>query len=75
MLFEKSENTVISIEGMHCNHCKAKVEATLKGLKGVKKFQVSLENASAEVSYLPSKISPADIADAVTKAGFHADVK
>ncbi len=75
MLFEKSENTVISVEGMHCNHCKGKVEATLKALKGVKKFSVSLENASAEVSYFPSKISPVDIASAVTKAGFPSNVK
>ncbi len=75
MLFEKSENTVISVEGMHCNHCKGKVEATLKALKGVKKFEVSLENASASVAYLPSKISPADIANAVTKAGFPSNVK
>lgn len=75
MFFDKTENTVISVEGMHCNHCKAKVEAALKAVKGVKKFVVSLENASASVDYVPSKASPADIAAAVTASGFAASVK
>lgn len=75
MFFEKTENTVISVEGMHCNHCKAKVESTLKSVKGVKKFVVSLENASASVDYVASKTSPADIAAAITAAGFNASVK
>lgn len=75
MLFEKTEKTVISVEGMHCNHCKAKVENAIKAVKGVKKLAVSLESASAEVDYLPSKISPADIANAVSAAGFKASVK
>ncbi len=74
-LFEKPENVVISVEGMHCNHCKAKVENTLKALKGVKKVEVSLENESASVFYLSSKITPEEIASAVTKAGFPSKVK
>ncbi len=74
-LFEKPENTIISVEGMHCNHCKAKVENTLKALKGVKKAEVSLENACAAVSYLSSKITPDQIALALTKAGFPSKVK
>lgn len=74
-MFEKKLNTVISVEGMHCNHCKAKVEATLKSLKGVKKFDVSLENASAEIIYAEGKITPAEIASAITEAGFESAVK
>lgn len=74
-MFEKKLNTVISVEGMHCNHCKAKVEATLKSLKGVKKFDVSLETASASVVYAEGKITPDEIASAVTNAGFPSAVK
>ncbi len=75
MFFDKTENTVITIEGMHCNHCKARVENAIKAVKGVKKFAVSLENAEASVDYVASKVSPADIASAVTASGFKANVK
>ena len=74
-MFDKTENTVISVNGMHCNHCKARVENALKALKGVKKFQVSLENGSATVAYVAKKITPDTIASAITQSGFEAKVK
>lgn len=74
-MFEKKLNTVISVEGMHCNHCKAKVENAIKAVKGVKKVEVSLENASAEIIYSEGKTTPQEIALAVSKAGFTATVK
>lgn len=74
-MFDKTENTVISVNGMHCNHCKARVENALKALKGVKKFEVSLENGSATVAYVAKKITPEDIASAITQSGFEAKVK
>ena len=74
-MFDKTENTVISVDGMHCNHCKARVENALKALKGVKKFEVSLENGSATVAYVAKKITPEEIASAVTQSGFEAKVK
>lgn len=69
-MFEKKLTAKIKVEGMHCNHCKAKVEAALKAAKGVKRFTVSLEAASAEVVYAEGKTTPAEIAAAVTAAGF-----
>ena len=74
-MFDKTENTVISVDGMHCNHCKAKVENALKALKGVKKFEVSLENGSATVAYVAKKITPEEIASVITQSGFEAKVK
>ena len=74
-MFDKTENTVISVNGMHCNHCKARVENALKALKGVKKFEVSLENGSATVAYVAKKITPDTIASAITQSGFEAKVK
>jgi len=71
-MFDKTENVTISIEGMHCNHCKAKVENALKAIKGVKKYEVNLETASASVDYVAKKVTPAEIAAAVTDAGFNA---
>ena len=74
-MFDKTENTVISVNGMHCNHCKAKVENALKALKGVKKFEVSLEKGSATVAYVAIKITPEEIASVITQSGFEAKVK
>ena len=71
-MFDKTENVIISVQGMHCNHCKAKVENTLKALKGVKKFTVSLEEANASVDYVAKKTNPQEIAAAITAAGFNA---
>ena len=75
VMFEKKLNTALSVEGMHCNHCKGRVEAALKALKGVKSFTVSLENASAEVVYAEGKITPEEIASAVSNVGFPSSVK
>ena len=74
-MFEKKLTAEIAVEGMHCNHCKAKVEAALKAAKGVKKSEVSLENASASVVYAEGRTTPEEIAAAVTAAGFNANVK
>lgn len=43
---------MIKVEGMHCNHCKKKVETALKdlGLKGVK---IDLETGI--ITYKPNK--------------------
>ena len=74
-MFEKKLNATLSVEGMHCNHCKAKVEAALKSAKGVKAFSVSLESASAEIVYAEGKTTPEAVAEIITGAGFGARVK
>lgn len=74
-MFDKTENIIISVQDMHCNHCKGKVENTLKSLKGVKKFTVSLETASASVDYVAKKVTPEEIVSAITNAGFPSSVK
>ncbi|MBQ9847732.1 MAG: heavy-metal-associated domain-containing protein [Clostridia bacterium] len=74
-MFDKTEKLTLSVEGMHCNHCKARVEAALKAVKGVKKAEANLESASAEVVYVPAKVQPEDIASAVTAIGFDAKLK
>ncbi len=75
IMFEKKLTTKLVIEGMHCNHCKARVEAAIKAVKGVKSYTVTLENAEAEVVYAEGKTTPAAIASAVTACGFEASVK
>jgi copper ion binding protein len=74
-MFEKKLNATLSVEGMHCNHCKARVENAVKAVKGVKAVTVSLDTASAEIVYAEGKTTPEAVAEAVTKIGFNAKVK
>ncbi len=72
MLFSKTETITLSIGGMHCKHCAARVEAALKAVSGVKRVAVDLEKGSATVNYLPGKTDVSDMIDAVSKLGFTA---
>lgn len=41
----------ITIEGMHCNHCKMAVEKVLRNIEGVQFAEVDLENKTATIEY------------------------
>ncbi|MCF8011549.1 MAG: cation transporter [Clostridiales bacterium] len=41
--------TILKVEGMGCNQCKAAVENALKGIGGVESVQVDLEEKEVEV--------------------------
>ncbi len=75
MLFAKSEVCTLSVEGMHCNHCKARVESALKSVKGVKKAEADLKSGDVCVTYIPEKVALNELADAVNAIGFKATVK
>ncbi len=71
-MFDKSVNTVLSVEGMSCMHCAKRVEDALKALKGVKKVKVDLSAKVADVDYIEAKISRDELVKAVCDAGFSA---
>ena len=71
MLFEKKKKITLRVDGMHCAHCVAKVEKTLKELGC--KADVNLASGKAEAT-APQSLNDADIAAAVTKAGFPTEV-
>ncbi len=62
---------VVSIEGMHCEHCAAAVTNALEALEGVKSAKVVLKKNSATVK-LTDYVSDEAIAKAVEDAGFKA---
>ncbi len=57
----------IKIDGMHCEHCAAKVENALTSLDGVKKVKVKLEKGLAK---LDGDVSDEAIRAAVSDVGF-----
>ena len=60
----------IKIEGMTCEGCVKSVSRTLAGVPGVNDVNVSLDEASAKVTYDPQRTSVADLKKAVERAGY-----
>ena len=48
-MFNKSNKKIITIEGMHCDHCAKKVETTLKSINGVDKVKVNISKKEATI--------------------------
>ena len=64
--FSIMEKTYI-IKGMGCEHCRKTVEKVIRALKGCESVHVDLSRGTAHVS---GNVSAADVAKAVTTAGF-----
>jgi copper chaperone len=60
-------DTVLTIEGMTCMHCKMRVEKALKGVPGVTGAQVDLAKQQAVVA---GSAEQTVMAKAVAEAGF-----
>lgn len=73
-IFSKSTKTVVlSVEGMKCKMCAARVKSTLEKFRGVS-AEIDLDAACATV-VCPEKQDSDALAAAVTEAGFPASVK
>ena len=59
----------IKVDGMHCNHCKMRVEKALKKLEGVTSAVVDLEAKTAEIEST-SEIDDSVIVNAIDDIGF-----
>ncbi|HYD98062.1 MAG TPA: heavy metal translocating P-type ATPase, partial [Alphaproteobacteria bacterium] len=62
----------LAIGGMTCASCVARVEKALKRQPGVVEATVNLATESAHVRVLAGSIGPAELADAVGRAGYEA---
>jgi P-type Cu+ transporter len=60
----------LTIGGMHCPACSARVVKALKAIPGVKEAEVSLETRQAKVTYVAGEITPELLQQAVTEAGY-----
>ncbi len=65
-----TQTQTLTIKGMMCQGCVAGVQAALSQLDGVDQASVSLENASAEVTFDPEKVSVKEFSSAVQEAGY-----
>lgn len=68
------EKKIFKVNGMACDHCKAKVERTLSCLKGVDSAEVDLANHTVAVNYDEELIKPTNMKKAVDEAGYEFQV-
>jgi copper chaperone CopZ len=67
-----TKTTFIPVEGMSCGSCAATVKRGVRKLDGVTDVEVSLEHRGARVRYSEGKVTPDQIAAAITRLGYKA---
>ncbi len=67
---DKIAVATLTIGGMHCPACSARVVKALKALPGVQEAEVSLETRQATVKYISGEITPELLQQAITEAGY-----
>ena len=61
---------IIRIEGMHCHKCEQTVQKSLMQYEGVHEVEVDFNSKQASVLYDQKKVSPRQLMEAVTDAGY-----
>ena len=69
---KKSEEVVLSVEGMSCMHCVGRVESGLKETAGILEAKVNLEEKRADITFDPEAISVDAIKAKITEIGYKA---
>ena len=64
------EKTKVKISGMSCQHCVKTVTEALTELPGVRRAKVNLRKAEAVVHFDAARVTPTDLTEAITAAGF-----
>lgn len=68
-MFNKKIKKIITVDGMMCEHCKAKVEKTLLELEGVSRVKVSLKDKTV-IIYSNININNDAIINAIEKLDY-----
>lgn len=69
---QKILTTTVAIEGMTCGACTSAVEGGFKDVDGILQFNISLLAERAVITHDPTKITAAQIAEAIEDRGFGA---
>ena len=65
----------LDVPGMDCSLCPVTVSKALKRIPGVLEVRAELSTKSADVTYDPAKVVPAQLERAVTEAGYPAKAR
>ena len=66
------QKTKLKIGGMSCQHCVKTVTDALTALEGVQRAKVNLRKGEAVVRFDELSVTPVNLRDAITQAGFEA---
>ena len=66
------QHSKLSITGMHCAACNQIIEYRLKKLEGINQFIINVTSHTAEVSWVPEKVTLAEIMEAISSLGYGA---
>ncbi|MCP3056735.1 heavy-metal-associated domain-containing protein [Aurantimonas marianensis] len=66
------QTQTFAIENMTCPTCPITVKLAMSGLDGVNSVEVNLDAKTATVVFDPARVSPDDLAEASTNAGYPA---
>ncbi len=64
----------LTVTGMHCASCSARIARQLQKTKGVQEANVNLATAKAHVSFDPAQVHENDLVQAVKAVGYGAEV-
>jgi copper chaperone CopZ len=67
-----SETRTFAIEGMTCDNCVKTIERIMRGIDGVKKFDISRQDARMNVTFDTRKTDVPAIYAALQKGGYKA---
>lgn len=65
-----SNETILDVDGMSCSSCVRHVTAALRGLQGIDKVDVSLEEGKVRVEHEPSGPTLDEMIRALDDAGY-----
>jgi len=75
LVLPPEESTLsLSISGMHCASCSARIERAVGALAGVSKAQINLASESGVVTFAPSRTSQRVIRDTIHGLGFQTQI-
>ena len=66
----EAQQVTLDVKGMDCAACPVTVKVVLKRQRGVDEVKMDAARHTAEVSFDPVKVSPDQLAKAVTEAGY-----
>ena len=65
---------VITVKGLKCSHCEAKVEQALNKMEGVANAKADREKCLVEVEYTPETVSVNEMMEAIEDCGYEASL-
>ena len=69
----QTDNIILTVGGMHCAACVARVERALTAAPGVELAPVNLATRQAKVRYNPRLTNPGALTEVVTDAGYEVE--